>query len=105
MHPGEVPGVVGESGCCKGVADMSIMRLLRDPPRRIAQGANAFQGEDLLRLNEDGMRAIRGNTIAMILKDPTISFNPALTIGRQIREVLGVHEPTVACWAAVQVAR
>jgi len=92
VRPGEVLGVVGESGCGKSVTGLSIMRLLPDPPGRIISGAIAFQGEDLLRLNDDEMRAIRGNKIAMIFQDPMTSFNPVLTIGRQIGEVLELHE-------------
>jgi len=92
VRPGEVLGVVGESGCGKSVTGLSIMRLLPDPPGRIVSGAIAFQGEDLLRLNDDEMRAIRGNKIAMIFQDPMTAFNPVLTIGRQIAEVLELHE-------------
>ncbi len=108
VRPGEVLGVVGESGCGKSVTGLSIMRLLPDPPGRIVSGAIAFQGEDLLRLNGDEMRAIRGNKIAMIFQDPMTSFNPVLTIGRQIAEVLELHEglrPAQAKDRAIELLR
>ena len=108
VRPGEVLGVVGESGCGKSVTGLSIMRLLPDPPGRIVSGAIEFQGEDLLRLNDDEMRAIRGNKIAMIFQDPMTSFNPVLTIGRQIGEVLELHEglrPAQARERAIELLR
>ena len=108
VRPGEVLGVVGESGCGKSVTGLSIMRLLPDPPGRIISGVIAFQGEDLLRLNDDEMRAIRGNKIAMIFQDPMTSFNPVLTIGRQIGEVLELHEglrPAQARARAIELLR
>jgi oligopeptide transport system ATP-binding protein len=108
VRPGEVLGVVGESGCGKSVTGLSIMRLLPDPPGRIVSGAIEFQGEDLLRLNDDEMRAIRGNKIAMIFQDPMTSFNPVLTIGRQIGEVLELHEglrPAQAKERAIELLR
>jgi len=108
VRPGEVLGVVGESGCGKSVTGLSIMRLLPDPPGRIVSGVIDFQGEDLLRLNDDEMRAIRGNKIAMIFQDPMTSFNPVLTIGRQIGEVLELHEglrPAQARERAIELLR
>ena len=108
VRPGEVLGIVGESGCGKSVTGLSIMRLLPDPPGRIIAGAIEFQGEDLLRLNADEMRAIRGNKIAMIFQDPMTSFNPVLTIGRQIGEVLELHEglrPAQARGRAIELLR
>ncbi|MFL5120941.1 MAG: ATP-binding cassette domain-containing protein, partial [Microvirga sp.] len=89
---GETLGIVGESGCGKSVTALSIMRLL--PPRlgRTVRGSVAFEGRDLLGLDESEMRAIRGNRIAMIFQEPMTSLNPVLTIGHQIAESVRIHE-------------
>lgn len=92
MAPGEVLGLVGESGCGKSVTGLSIMRLVPRPPGEIVAGQIYFQGENLLELNDDEMRQIRGRQIAMIFQDPMTALNPVLTIGRQIAEVLEQHE-------------
>ena len=68
------------------------MRLIPTPPGRIVAGEVMFDGRDLLKLNEDDMRKIRGNDIAMIFQDPMTSLNPVLTIGRQISEALELHK-------------
>lgn len=88
---GETLGIVGESGCGKSVASLSIMRLIPSPPGKIVGGQILFDGQDLLRLSEDQMRHIRGNRIAMIFQDPMTSLNPVLTVGRQITEALELH--------------
>jgi oligopeptide transport system ATP-binding protein len=108
LKPGEVLGLVGESGCGKSVTGLSIMRLVPDPPGRIVSGAIEFKGENLLELNDDEMRAIRGNQIAMIFQDPMTAFNPVLTIGRQIAEVLELHQglrPSAALARAVELLK
>ena len=92
VRPGEVLGIVGESGCGKSVTGLSIMRLIPDPPGRIVAGSIEFKGEDLLELNDDEMRQVRGNQISMIFQDPMTAFNPVLSIGRQIAEVLELHQ-------------
>jgi len=88
---GETLGIVGESGSGKSVTAMSLMRLIPNPPGKIAGGRVMFDGEDLLQLSEPDMRHIRGNRIAMIFQDPMTSLNPVLTIGRQITESLELH--------------
>jgi oligopeptide transport system ATP-binding protein len=88
---GETLGIVGESGSGKSVTSLSIMRLIPNPPGRIAGGKILFDGENLLDLSEPEMRAIRGNRISMIFQDPMTSLNPVLTIGRQITESLEIH--------------
>ncbi|MFL5139127.1 MAG: ABC transporter ATP-binding protein [Microvirga sp.] len=88
---GETLGIVGESGCGKSVTALSIMRLL--PPRlgRTVRGSVAFEGRDLLGLDESEMRAIRGNRIAMIFQEPMTSLNPSYTVGDQIVEAIVRH--------------
>ena len=92
IGPGETLGIVGESGCGKSVAALSVLRLL--PPRlgRTVAGSVRFEGIDLLALSEAEMRDIRGNRIAMIFQEPMTSLNPVLTIGHQIAEALRVHK-------------
>ncbi|HUZ62573.1 MAG TPA: ABC transporter ATP-binding protein [Acetobacteraceae bacterium] len=91
IEAGETVAVVGESGCGKSVTSMSILRLVAEPPGRIA-GAIRFQGRNLLDLPEAEMRKIRGNEISMIFQEPMTSLNPVLTIGRQIGETLRLHQ-------------
>jgi oligopeptide transport system ATP-binding protein len=92
LNEGEALGLVGESGCGKSVSAMSLMRLIPTPPGRIVEGEVLFDGKDLLKLNDEGIRRIRGNDIAMIFQDPMTSLNPVLTIGRQIGEALELHK-------------
>jgi oligopeptide transport system ATP-binding protein len=80
LNRGEVIGLVGESGCGKSVTGLSLLRLVPDPPGKIVAGSIEFKGQ------------IRGHQIAMIFQDPMTSFNPVLTIGKQIAEVLELHE-------------
>ena len=91
VNAGETVALVGESGCGKSVTALSIMRLIPTPPGRIVGGQVLFDGRDLLTLDEDGMRRIRGKEIAMIFQEPMTSLNPVLTIGRQLTETLEVH--------------
>jgi oligopeptide transport system ATP-binding protein len=92
LNEGEALGLVGESGCGKSVSAMSLMRLIPTPPGRIVEGEVNFDGKDLIKLNDEGIRRIRGNDIAMIFQDPMTSLNPVLTIGRQIGEALELHK-------------
>jgi peptide/nickel transport system ATP-binding protein len=85
--------IVGESGCGKSITALSLMRLVPDPPGRIAGGSIKLAGVDLLTLSDEAMRGVRGKDMAMIFQEPMTSLNPVLTIGSQIAEVLLLHEP------------
>jgi peptide/nickel transport system ATP-binding protein len=88
---GETLAIVGESGCGKSVTANSILRLIPEPPGKIA-GVIRFQGVDLLKLSDRAMRAIRGNDISMIFQEPMTSLNPVLNVGRQLGETLRLHQ-------------
>jgi oligopeptide transport system ATP-binding protein len=88
---GETLGIVGESGCGKSVTALSLMRLIPQPPGKIVKGSIMFDGQDILKMDDDDVRGIRGNNIAMIFQDPMTSLNPVLTISRQISEALELH--------------
>ncbi len=90
---GETLAIVGESGCGKSITALSLMRLVPDPPGRIAGGTVKLAGVDLLKLDDAAMRRARGKDIAMIFQEPMTSLNPVLTIGSQIAEVMLLHEP------------
>jgi peptide/nickel transport system ATP-binding protein/oligopeptide transport system ATP-binding protein len=92
LKEGGTLGVVGESGCGKSVTALSIMRLIPDPPGKIARGEIIFGGTNLLSLSEAEMRKIRGRSISMIFQEPMTSLNPVFQIGDQISEVLRLHE-------------
>ena len=91
INEGETLGLVGESGCGKSVSALSIMRLVPNPPGRTIGGEVIFDGEDLLKMNMNEMRHIRGNQIAMVFQEPMTSLNPVLTIGRQLTETIELH--------------
>jgi peptide/nickel transport system ATP-binding protein len=93
VRRGETLAIVGESGCGKSVTALSIMRLVPDPPGRIVGGSVMLEGTDLLGLDEDRMRQIRGNRISMIFQEPMTSLNPVMRIGDQITEAVRLHRP------------
>ena len=88
---GETLGLVGESGCGKSVTALSLTRLVPNPPGKIVAGSVVFDGVDLLKLSDDGMRKLRGKEIGFIFQDPLTSLNPTLTIGFQIAEAIRQH--------------
>ncbi len=91
IDAGETVGIVGESGCGKSVTSMSILRLIPEPPGKIA-GSIKFMGKELLKVSEKEMRDIRGNAISMIFQEPMTSLNPVLTVGKQIGETVRLHQ-------------
>ncbi len=91
LEPGERMGVVGESGAGKSVMGFSLINLI-SKPGYIHSGSIRFEGRELVGLDDDAMRAIRGNRITMIFQDPMMTLNPVLTIGTQMTEVLKAHK-------------
>lgn len=91
VYPGEIVGLVGESGCGKSVTSFSVMRLV-DSPGKIVEGQILFDGTDLLDLPEEEMIHVRGNRVSMIFQQPQTALNPVFKVGDQIGEVLNVHQ-------------
>jgi len=102
VRRGETLAIVGESGCGKSVTALSVMRLVPDPPGRIVGGSIVLEGTDLLDLDQDEMRKIRGNRISMIFQEPMTSLNPVMRIGDQITEVVRLHREITAREASKQ---
>ena len=98
LAAGETLAIVGESGSGKSITAMSILRLIPQPPGRITSGEVVFDGQDLLKVSDAEIRAIRGDRIAMIFQEPMSSLNPSLTVGLQIAEPINLHRKTP--WAA-----
>ena len=92
IYPGEILGLVGESGCGKSVTGLSLLRLIPIPPGRIVNGDITFDGRSLLNLEEKEMERVRGNDISMIFQEPMTSLNPVFTIGDQIMEAIILHQ-------------
>ena len=91
LKRGETLGIVGESGSGKSVTNLSIIRLVPDPPGKIVSGEVVFDGQDLLLLSNESIRRIRGRRIAMIFQDPMTSLNPFLRISKQLMEMTQLH--------------
>ncbi len=101
---GETLGLVGETGAGKTTTALGIMQLVPDPPGKIVSGEIIFEGEDLLKKNQQELRKVRGNKISMIFQDPMTSLNPVMTVGDQIGEVIKLHQKVNAkeAWAKAQ---
>ena len=91
LKEGETLGVVGESGCGKSVTMLSVLGLIQSPPGKINSGKALFFGQDLIKMQREEIRRVRGAQIGMIFQDPMTSLNPVLTIGRQLEEPLMIH--------------
>ena len=88
---GEIVAVVGESGSGKSVTALSVLQLLPEPPARIAGGRILLDGSDLLGLDDEGIRHVRGRRVGMVFQEPMTSLNPVLSIGRQLTEAMREH--------------
>ncbi|HJU53748.1 MAG TPA: ABC transporter ATP-binding protein [Pyrinomonadaceae bacterium] len=91
LERGETLGIVGESGSGKSVTNLSIIRLIPEPPGRIVSGEILFNGEDIRALPIEELRRIRGKRIAMIFQDPMTSLNPFMRISKQLMEMTELH--------------
>jgi len=100
VEAGKSLGIVGESGCGKTMTALSLMRLIPAPPARIVGGSIRFNGRDVVAMDADGLRALRGGDIAMIYQDPMTSLNPVFTVGEQFAEAVRLHrgDSRAAAW-------
>ena len=99
VEEGETVAVVGESGCGKSVSALSVLRLIPNPPGRIVGGSIRFMGRDLLDLEEEEIRDIRGRDIGMVFQEPMTSLNPVLSVGVQLTETVLRHQDITAAAA------
>ena len=91
VSAGETVAIVGESGCGKSMSALSVLRLVPSPPGEITGGRILFEGRDLLNLDEEEIREVRGGEISMVFQEPMTSLNPLLTIGTQLTESMRTH--------------
>jgi peptide/nickel transport system ATP-binding protein/oligopeptide transport system ATP-binding protein len=93
LNRGKTLGIVGESGCGKSIACMSILRLVQSPPAKYVGGEILFDGRDTLKLNDKQLRELRGARIGMIFQEPMTALNPVYTVGQQLCEAIRLHLP------------
>jgi oligopeptide/dipeptide ABC transporter ATP-binding protein len=104
LHSGKILALVGESGSGKSVTALSILRLVPSPPAQVRGGGILFHGQNLLRMPERELRAVRGNKIAMIFQDPMTSLHPLLTVGKQLTETMQAHHVSQGAAATKRAA-
>ena len=92
LRAGETLGIVGESGSGKSMAALAVMGLIPSPPGSVSGGSIRFRGRELVGMDEEERRRIRGKDIAMIFQEPMTALNPVFTVGDQIAETLMLHE-------------
>ncbi|MDH3913208.1 MAG: ABC transporter ATP-binding protein [Rhodospirillales bacterium] len=108
VNSGEILGIVGESGCGKSMTALSIMGLVPDPPGKVTSGSIKIGGMELVGMQLDSLRQIRGKDIGMIFQEPMTSLNPVFTVGEQIAESVRLHEnasPKAAMDRAVEMLK
>ena len=92
LHKREMLAIVGESGSGKSVTNLAVMNLIPNPPGKIIGGEVWFEGKDVLKMNKQEIRQLRGNKISMIFQDPMTSLNPFLKISTQMIETIRLHQ-------------
>ncbi len=108
VNEGEVLGIVGESGCGKSMTALSIMGLVPNPPGKVTSGSIKLEGQEMVGLDNDQLRKIRGKEIGMIFQEPMTSLNPVFTVGEQIAETIRLHEgvsPQAAQTRAIEMLK
>ncbi len=105
MHRGETLGFVGETGAGKTTLALSILRLIPNPPGHVIRGTIELDGEDISNKNKIQMRAIRGKKVSMIFQDPMTSLNPVVPVGKQIAEVIALHEKVSKAEAEIKATQ
>jgi ABC-type dipeptide/oligopeptide/nickel transport system ATPase component len=91
INKGETLALVGESGCGKSVTALALAKLVATPPGVYRGGEILFDGEDVLKMDKERLRQIRGAKISMVFQEPMTALNPVFTVGNQIAEVLTTH--------------
>ncbi len=92
VEPGQVVALVGESGSGKSVSAMTVLRLLQEPPANYpGAGRVLWRGEDVLRMDQQRLRKLRGGEVGMVFQEPMTALNPTMTVGRQVEEALEIH--------------
>jgi len=92
LEKGDTLGLVGETGCGKSVTALSTIRLVPMPPAKIIDGKIFFEGNDLVKVDEEKIRSIRGHKISVVFQEPTTSLNPVMKVGLQVGEVIMIHQ-------------